>query len=269
MRGPEYFVSVELRLRWPMGLNLSRVRQQTEDGDSALVSVLFVLGPIEVMVMAARGYGRGRALDCFTFHGGFALHLARRSERVLAIDVSGAAIAQARRNAELNRAGNIEFMEANVFDLLREMETAGERFDVINLDPPAFAKNRASVEAAARGYKEINLRAMKLLSPGGTLITSTCSYHMGEDSFLNVLADAAALQPGEILVTPITDIGWTPYFSLIAGLVTDLGSAVSHGAVIAREYGLPCVVNTREGTRFLKTGDRVRLDGDKGTVERL
>jgi pyruvate,water dikinase len=85
----------------------------------------------------------------------------------------------------------------------------------------------------------------------------------------HTLAEAALLQPGEILVTPITDIGWTPYFSLIGGLVTDLGSAVSHGAVIAREYGLPCVVNTREGTRFLKTGDLVRLDGDKGLVERI
>lgn len=82
----------------------------------------------------------------------------------------------------------------------------------------------------------------------------------------NTLAEAAALQPGEILVTPITDIGWTPYFSMIAGLVTDLGSAVSHGAVIAREYGLPCVVNTRVGTRFIRTGERVRLDGDSGVV---
>ena len=83
------------------------------------------------------------------------------------------------------------------------------------------------------------------------------------------LAEAAELQPGEILITPITDIGWTPYFSLIGGLVTDLGSSVSHGAVIAREYGLPCIVNSREGTRFFNTGDHVRLDGDKGTVERL
>ncbi len=85
----------------------------------------------------------------------------------------------------------------------------------------------------------------------------------------HTLAEAAELQPGEILVTPITDIGWTPYFSLIGGLVTDLGSAVSHGAVIAREYGLPCVVNSRDGTRFFNTGDRIRLDGDKGIVERL
>ena len=85
----------------------------------------------------------------------------------------------------------------------------------------------------------------------------------------HTLAEAAALQPGEILVTPITDIGWTPYFSMIGGLVTDLGSAVSHGAVIAREYGLPCVVNTRQGTRFFQTGDRIRLDGDSGRIERL
>jgi pyruvate,water dikinase len=85
----------------------------------------------------------------------------------------------------------------------------------------------------------------------------------------HTLQEAAALEPGEILVTPITDIGWTPYFSLIGGLVTDLGSSVSHGAVIAREYGLPCVVNTRQATRFLHTGSRVRLDGDTGTVTLL
>ena len=81
----------------------------------------------------------------------------------------------------------------------------------------------------------------------------------------HTLQEAAALEPGEILVTPITDIGWTPYFSLIGGLVTDLGSSVSHGAVIAREYGLPCVVNTRQATSFLQTGNRVRLDGDTGS----
>jgi 23S rRNA (cytosine1962-C5)-methyltransferase len=142
--------------------------------------------------LASEGYGRGRSLDCFTFHGGFALHLARRSENVIAVDVSAAAIEAARRNAGLNGAGNVEFVEANVFDFLREMEQGGERFDVINLDPPAFAKNRNAVEGAMRGYKEINLRAMKMLGPGGTLITSTCSYHMSEEAFLNVLADAAA-----------------------------------------------------------------------------
>jgi 23S rRNA (cytosine1962-C5)-methyltransferase len=142
--------------------------------------------------IAARSYARGRALDCFTYQGAFALHLAREAENVIAVDVSAPAIAAARRNAELNGTSNIEFVEANVFDLLREMEQAGERFDVINLDPPAFAKNRASIEGAMRGYKEINLRAMKMLAPGGTLITSTCSYHMSEESFLNVLAGAAA-----------------------------------------------------------------------------
>ncbi len=142
--------------------------------------------------IAAGSYARGRALDCFTYQGAFALHMARRGERVLAVDISAPAIAQAKVNAKVNALSNIELIEANVFDFLREMEQAGERFDVINLDPPAFAKNRASIEAAARGYKEINLRAIKMLKPGGTLITSTCSYHMSEDAFLNVLAGAAA-----------------------------------------------------------------------------
>lgn len=141
--------------------------------------------------VASATYARGRALDCFTFQGGFALHMARGAESVIAVDVSGAALAQAKRNAELNQASNIEFIEANVFDLLRQLEEKGERFDVINLDPPAFAKNRASIDAAMRGYKEINLRAMKMLNDGGTLITSTCSYHMSETQFLNVLANAA------------------------------------------------------------------------------
>jgi 23S rRNA (cytosine1962-C5)-methyltransferase len=142
--------------------------------------------------MAAAAYGRGRALDCFTFQGGFALHLARSAERVIGIDVSAPALARAERNRELNDAANVDFVEGNVFDLLREMDERGERFDVINLDPPAFAKNRAAVEAASRGYKEINLRALGLLEPGGTLITSTCSYHMSEEAFLNVIAEAGA-----------------------------------------------------------------------------
>lgn len=142
--------------------------------------------------IAARSYARGRALDAFTYQGAFALHLARGAEQVIAVDSSVPAIVAARSNAELNGGDNIEFIEANVFDLLREMEQEGERFDVINLDPPAFAKNRGSIEGAIRGYKEINLRAMKMLVPGGTLVTSSCSYHMSQDAFLNVLADAAA-----------------------------------------------------------------------------
>ena len=132
-----------------------------------------------------------RALDCFTFNGAFAIHLASVCESVIGVDISGDAIAAAQRNATLNELTNVEFREANVFDLLREMESAGERFDVIVLDPPAFAKNRASLKSAIRGYKEINLRAMKLLNPGGALITCTCSYHVGEELFLKIVADAA------------------------------------------------------------------------------
>jgi 23S rRNA (cytosine1962-C5)-methyltransferase len=110
---------------------------------------------------------------------------------VLGLDISADAVAASRSNAELNGASNVEFREANVFDALRELEAAGEKFQTIVLDPPAFAKNRASVEAAARGYKEINLRALKLLDAGGALVTCTCSYHMTEPLFLEVIAEAA------------------------------------------------------------------------------
>src|SRR5215207_7424298 len=141
--------------------------------------------------LAARRFARGRALDCFTFNGGFALSIAGVCESVLGLDISAEAVAASRRNAGLNGAGNVSFSEANVFDALREMQEAGESFDTVVLDPPAFAKNRASVQAAARGYKEINLRALKLLRPGGALVTCTCSYHMTEPLFLEVIADAA------------------------------------------------------------------------------
>ena len=109
----------------------------------------------------------------------------------MGIDISADAIAAAQRNAALNNARNVEFRAANVFDALREMEANGDRFDTIVLDPPAFAKNRASVPSAARGYKEINLRALKLLNPGGVLVTCTCSYHMSEETFLDIIAEAA------------------------------------------------------------------------------
>ncbi|HZH31163.1 MAG TPA: class I SAM-dependent rRNA methyltransferase [Pyrinomonadaceae bacterium] len=142
--------------------------------------------------LAARRLARGRALDCFTFNGAFALHMAQACESVLGLDISAEAVAASRRNAELNNLSNVEFREANVFDALREMQDAGERFDTIVLDPPAFAKNRASVRAAARGYKEINLRALKLLNPNGVLITCTCSYHMTEPQFHEVIAEASA-----------------------------------------------------------------------------
>ena len=140
---------------------------------------------------AAQTTNKKRALDCFTFNGAFALHLATVCEEVIGIDISADAVAAAKQNAQLNELTNVEFREANVFDALREMEASGERFDTIVLDPPAFAKNRASLKSAIRGYKEINLRALKLLNAGGVLITCTCSYHVSEDLFLEILDHAA------------------------------------------------------------------------------
>ena len=141
--------------------------------------------------LAARRIAHGRALDCFTFNGGFALHIAGSCDNVIGIDISSEAVAAAERNAQLNNAGNVTFQTANVFDALREMETAGERFDTIILDPPAFTKSRATVKSGARGYKEINLRALKLLNTGGVLISCTCSYHISEQMFLDLIANAA------------------------------------------------------------------------------
>lgn len=141
--------------------------------------------------LAAQRVAHGRALDCFTFNGAFALHLAPVCSEVLGVDISAAALETARLNAELNKADNLTFIEANVFDFLREIESRGERFDTIVLDPPAFAKNRGSVKAAIRGYKEINLRALKLLNPRGVLVTCTCSYHISEQLFVEILTAAA------------------------------------------------------------------------------
>lgn len=141
--------------------------------------------------VAATNLARGHTLDCFTFNGAFALHLATACDDVTGIDISAEAIAVAQRNADLNGIRNSSFREANVFDALRDYEAAGERFDTIVLDPPAFAKNRSSIKAAARGYNEINLRALKLLNPGGLLVTCTCSYHMSEEMFLDIIASAA------------------------------------------------------------------------------
>lgn len=140
---------------------------------------------------AAQTTMKKRALDCFTFNGAFALHLASVCDNVTGIDISTDAVIAARRNTELNGLTNAEFREANVFDALRELESAGERFDVIVLDPPAFAKNRASLKPGIRGYKEINLRALKLMNAGGVLVTCTCSYHVSEELFLAIVAEAA------------------------------------------------------------------------------
>ncbi|MDQ4121550.1 MAG: class I SAM-dependent rRNA methyltransferase [Acidobacteriota bacterium] len=141
--------------------------------------------------LALRKYAFGRALDCFTFNGGFALNLAKTCDEVTAVDISEDAIRLARRNAELNQTKNLKFEKADVFDYLKDLETAGERFDTIVLDPPAFAKSRQSVESALRGYKEINLKAFKLLNRNGILATCTCSFHASEDLFLETVLAAA------------------------------------------------------------------------------
>jgi 23S rRNA (cytosine1962-C5)-methyltransferase len=135
---------------------------------------------------------RGRALDLFTYQGLFALHLARRTESVLAVDSSGPALEVARENASLNGLKGIEWREANVFDLLRTLEDARERFDTIVLDPPAFAKRKDTIERALAGYKEINLRSLRILAPGGVLLTASCSFHVGRGAFFGMLAEAAA-----------------------------------------------------------------------------
>jgi 23S rRNA (cytosine1962-C5)-methyltransferase len=134
----------------------------------------------------------GRALDCFSFHGSFALHLAPRAASVVALDVSADALTAGARNAELNGFTNIQWQEGDAFDALRELERARIGFDFVVVDPPAFAKSRATVGRALRGYKEINLRAIRLLEPGGHLLTASCSYHVGWPQFLGMLADAAA-----------------------------------------------------------------------------
>jgi len=145
---------------------------------------------------AAARYAHGEALDCFTYQGGFALHLARICSKVTAADSSRPALEIAEQNEQLNRdahtCGEIEWIEANAFDLLKDYSTAGRQYDTIVLDPPAFAKTKRVLETAIRGYKEINLRALKLLRPGGVLVTCSCSFHVSEAEFLEMLGSAAA-----------------------------------------------------------------------------
>jgi 23S rRNA (cytosine1962-C5)-methyltransferase len=138
-----------------------------------------------------RAYARGRVLDAFTYDGGFALQAAASAESVLAIDVSAEAVARVAANAARNGLANVTAQEGNVFDVLRELHHAGERFDMVVLDPPAFAKSRDAVVKARRGYKDINLRALKLLRPGGCLVTCSCSYHIHEAEFEEILGAAA------------------------------------------------------------------------------
>ena len=150
------------------------------------------------------GVARGAALDLFSYHGSFALHLAARADRVTAVDVSAAALERVAENAARNARTNITAVEADVFDFLRAEERRGARYETIVLDPPAFAKNRASIAGAIRGYKDLNLRAMRLLAPGGCLYTASCSYHVRRPDFLAMLEAAAADSGRRIVVRALT-----------------------------------------------------------------
>ena len=145
---------------------------------------------------AAARYAHGDALDCFTYQGGFALHLARSCQSVAAVDSSRPALEVAEQNEQLNRdahrCGEMEWIEANAFDLLKDYATAGRQYDTVVLDPPAFAKTKRNVPTALRGYKELNLRALKMLRPGGVLVTCSCSFHVSEAEFLDMLGAAAS-----------------------------------------------------------------------------
>ncbi len=147
---------------------------------------------------------RGRALDCFSYHGSFALHLARNAEHVTAVDASAAALDRATENAALNGYSNITPIVADAFEYLREAKARGDRFDTIVVDPPAFAKNRSSVSHAMRGYADINRIAMQLLTPGGLMFTASCSHHVHVPDFLELLEYAAAESGRNIAIRQIT-----------------------------------------------------------------
>ena len=150
---------------------------------------------------------RGRALDCFAYHGSFALHMAHNASEVVAVDSSRPALARAQENAALNGYGNVRIHVGDAFDVMRDWYKAGERFDTIVVDPPAFAKTRASLPGALRGYKDINLQAMKLLAPGGVLLSASCSHHLGKALFLEMLQDAAADSGRRFALRAITGQG--------------------------------------------------------------
>jgi 23S rRNA (cytosine1962-C5)-methyltransferase len=156
----------------------------------------------------------GKALDCFAYHGSFALHLAGRSAEVVALDTSADALTRGARNASLNGLANIRWQEGDAFEVLRSLERARARFDTIVVDPPAFAKSKSSVPQALRGYREINLRAMRILAPGGILMTASCSFHVRRAQFEETIV-AAARDSGRTL-----------------RVVEQLGQGVDHPEVI-------------------------------------
>jgi 23S rRNA (cytosine1962-C5)-methyltransferase len=145
--------------------------------------------------VAAAGYARGRVLDCFSSTGGFALHVAKHADSVDAVESSPLAIESARANAAANGIANIEFRQADVFDYLSGRDA---KYSMIILDPPAFAKSRKQIDDAARGYKDINVRALRMLEPGGVLVTCSCSHHLNEAALFEILAEAA-LDTGKTL----------------------------------------------------------------------
>ncbi len=140
---------------------------------------------------AAANYAHGRALDCFTYTGGFALALAPHCDSVLGVDSSADALKQAKRSQELNGFTNLEWKEANCFDFLKAADQEKQRYDMVVIDPPAFARQKSSHDSALRGYKELNLRALKILNPGGYLVTCSCSFHVSEADLLEAVAEAA------------------------------------------------------------------------------
>ena len=142
--------------------------------------------------MRAGQLARGRTLDCFSYHGSFTMHLAAHCDQVTAIDSSYEALERAEINAQLNGFENVELIEANAFEYLRHQETEGETYDVVVVDPPAFAKRRDAIKQALRGYKEVNLRAMRILKPGGHLCSFSCSFHISQPMFREMLESAAA-----------------------------------------------------------------------------
>jgi 23S rRNA (cytosine1962-C5)-methyltransferase len=148
---------------------------------------------------AAALYARGRLLDCFCYNGGFALRLARQCDQTIALDISEDAVARVRANAARNNVA-VDARVGNVFDELRGLDRLGERFDTIVLDPPAFAKSKAAIAKATAGYKEINLRALKLLNPGGTLVTCSCSYNVSEATFGEIVYSAAMDAQAQVAV---------------------------------------------------------------------
>jgi len=150
---------------------------------------------------------RGRALDCFAYHGSFAMHLARRADKVTALDISAPALERAAENAALNGFSNVQTHVADAFEAMRAWVREGRMFDTIVVDPPAFAKSRASLNGALRGYKDVNLQAMKLLAPGGVLFSASCSHHVDRAMFLGMLQEAAADSGRRFAIRAVTGQG--------------------------------------------------------------